>query len=240
MDSTTLAYLAGAMDSDGHFSIKKSTYHRRVRKDAFNAVYSERIGLHQVTPQIPSLLHACFGGSYFLGKGPTPNSRPLYRWQSTDLKAAKACIALLPYLRVKRAQAKVLLELRESKAPGYGQVAYWFVKEFPHWRDMELITSTEAMRMLGYGDRGMLTQAIKNGTIVALPYQIRGREVPRFPRLLVERLQSYRDRNGSMKRRPDELIAWRERLFQEARELNKIGINGTPIYHRTGPYQPIP
>lgn len=238
IEPTVLAYLAGAMDSDGYFSIKKSTYHMRVRGDATNATYSEKIGLHQVTPQIPELLKACFGGALYLGKPQTPNSKAMYRWACTDTQAAVACAALLPYLRVKRQQAERLLELRESKGGHYGQYSYWFAQEHPDWLTLPLLTYQEAAELMGYKSVSMVTQAVKNGTLLALPYDHQGKYhvLPRIPRLLIEQIRENLARDGRARNQPPQLVAWRERLWGDVREMNKIGIDGTPIYHRTGHY----
>ncbi len=240
MDIETLAYLAGAMDSDGFLTIKKSTYHRRVRMDAHNAVYSERMGLKQITPDIPHLLRDTFGGSLRLNKGGTENSRPLWGWEVTNLSAAEACRRLLPYLRVKRQQADILLELRTSKQGFYEQAAYWFVLENPDWASGPLVTTTDAAKMLGHKDFRSTSQAISNGTLIALPYNHGGREVPRVPLALIELVKAQSGKDGRAQVQAPQLIAWKERLFRQVQELNKIGINGTPIYHRTGPYLPIP
>lgn len=234
----TLAYLAGAMDSDGSIGIKKSTYHRRVRGDAKNAIYSERISLKQVTPQIPQLLQETFGGSLGKHLPGTPNSKPLYVYSATDVNAANACQAMLPYLRVKRRQAENLLRLRASKGGRMWQASYWFEKEYPRWRRMELVTGTEAAAIIGYTNKGSVSQAIRNGTLLALPYDNTGRERPRIPRLLAERVAESAGRGGKHIQAP-QLIALRETLYQRARELNKTGINGTPTYFKTGPYQQI-
>ena len=235
-----IAYLAGAMDSDGFFTIKKSSYHMRVRGDAGQHTYSERVGLKQVTPDIPRLLQATFGGGLARNKPGSSNGKPLWAWHATDKIAAAACEALLPYLRVKRAQAEVVLELRKSKGKGYWQQAYWFAAEYPDWQAMDLMTYQEAAEMLGYRRCVDVGQAIRNGTLLALPW-IRGQQdQPRIPRLLVESVRRSQQltRSGRHARCPESLIAWRERLYQTVRELNRIGVNGTPIYHRTGPYTP--
>lgn len=239
MDSLTFAYLAGAMDSDGYFSIKRSTYHIRVRGDAVNAVYSEKMGLHQVTPEIPELLKECFGGSMYLAAAQTPNSKPMYRWTATDTKAAQACEALLPYLRVKRKQAETLLELRQSKDAKYLHLSYWFLQEHPNWQELELITCVEAAAILGHTNIHSVSQAISNGTLLALPYKRPSSNgQPRIPRLLVERIKALQSKDGRCSTMPPPLIEWRQSLHDRIRELNKIGVNGTPIYHRTGHYAP--
>jgi len=239
--STTLAYLAGAMDSDGCISIKKSTYHLRVRKDSSNPTYSEQLSLKQVTPQIPELLAATFGGMVRLAAGQTENSKPLFHWQTTDTTAARAAQMLLPYLLVKCRQAELVLELRASKEGRYRQLSYWFEKENPDWREGELIVASEAMRILGYSTRGLLSQAVGNKSILAIPVPRGGhKEYPRFPKAFVQAYAEFAatssDNRG--RRRPPQLIAWRDRLWQQVRELNKIGVYGTAIYHRTGCHAP--
>lgn len=110
-----LAYLAGAIDSDGTIGVKKSTYAVRVTKDSAQATYSERLALRQVGREIPDLLLAAFGGSVYVTKPSVPRGRPLWSWAITDKKAAGALEALLPFLRVKKAQARNALALRAVK-----------------------------------------------------------------------------------------------------------------------------
>jgi hypothetical protein len=115
MEEVMKAYLAGCLDCDGYFTIKRSTYAMRVTGDAHNPVYSEKIGLKQVKPEVVELLFKYFAGYKRIEKPSARNGKPLFAWSVTD-KQAVACIsALLPYLRVKREQAELLLQLRESK-----------------------------------------------------------------------------------------------------------------------------
>lgn len=114
--SDVAAYLAGAIDSDGSIGIRRSTYAVRVTGDSRQATYSERVCLKQVTPQIPELLKSTFGGSLLLQKPSTTRGRPLYYWEATNKVAADALAAMLPFLRVKRAQAENALALRASKS----------------------------------------------------------------------------------------------------------------------------
>lgn len=127
-DSLELAYCAGVIDSDGTIGIKRSTYQMRVTQDSGQPSYSERICVRQVEPQAVRLLHRLFGGYLGINKPSTERGRPLFSWQVTDKKAAQCLTALLPYLRIKRAQAENCLALRELKeqskrarvAPGRG------------------------------------------------------------------------------------------------------------------------
>jgi hypothetical protein len=107
-----LAYLAGAMDSDGFISMTKRVINGSV-------TYSEFIGLAQVTDTVPKMLQERFGGYIQLrtrrGEA-AKNWRPIYYWAATTKLAANAIGQLRPYLRVKAEQADVLLALRASKA----------------------------------------------------------------------------------------------------------------------------
>lgn len=114
-DDLLYAYLAGAIDSDGCITVKRSTYAMRVRGDAGAPIFSERVMLKQVTPEIPTLLRDTFGGSLRVDRPTAARGRPLHAWQATDLRAAVCLKALLPFLRIKRAQALNCLALRASK-----------------------------------------------------------------------------------------------------------------------------
>ena len=109
------AYIAGCLDCDGSFGIKRSTYAMRVRGDAGQPIFSERILFAQVKPEVPMLLKELFGGSHGIDKSRTANSKPIHRWYITDRQAVECVNAVLPYLRIKKQQAELLLKLRELK-----------------------------------------------------------------------------------------------------------------------------
>lgn len=113
--SEILSYLAGCLDSDGYFGIKKSTYNQRVLKDSKNPSYQEKIQLKQVYETVPKLLQEVFGGSYYKEKPSTKNGRVLYVWNVSNKQAADAARKLLPFLRLKKKQASLLLAIRSSK-----------------------------------------------------------------------------------------------------------------------------
>lgn len=239
MSKLIYAYLAGALDADGSFGIKRSTYHKRVLRDADNPTFSETVALKQVTPQVPQLLKDTFGGYMRVAPPNTPNSRPAYVYVATDRVASEICRQVMPYLRIKQEQASTLLVLRHTKEKtAYQQHSYWFLQNYPNWESSPLITSTEAAELLGYTHVASVSQAIRKGTLVALPYDNKGQQVPRIPLLLVERIASEQRTAGRRAKRPPELISWREELYQKVRELNKTGVDGTPVYHKSGYYTP--
>lgn len=110
-----LAYCAGVIDSDGTIGIKRSTYAMRVLGEASQPVFSERVCVKQVEIAAVSLLHTLFGGRFGMDDPSAKRGKPLYVWQVTDKKAATALYLMLPYLRIKQAQAKNCLQLREIK-----------------------------------------------------------------------------------------------------------------------------
>ena len=110
-----LAYCAGTIDADGTIGVKRSTYGARVIGDRSQPSYSERICVKQVEKAAVSLLKETFGGTLYLAAPSAKNGRSLWAWQVTDKRAANCLKAILPYLRIKRAQAENCLALRSVK-----------------------------------------------------------------------------------------------------------------------------
>jgi hypothetical protein len=113
MDSHTLAYLAGVMDSDGWFTIRRD----EAREWPGSYSHSENIGCGQTSEAAVSLLSENFGGKITLRsrKGREDSWQPVHYWWLGNRRAADCVRALRPYLRIKGAQADLLLALRASK-----------------------------------------------------------------------------------------------------------------------------
>jgi len=126
-----LSYLAGVMDSDGFFSIRKDTYGIRVLKSSKNPAYYEKVGIKQVKNDVVNIIHKKFGGCYSLEKSSSKNGKPLFSIQLTNLKAHNFIKLIYPFLRIKKEQAEILLKLRESISKGKTQVIY--VKRKNRW-----------------------------------------------------------------------------------------------------------
>lgn len=224
-----LAYLAGCMDSDGYFGIRKSTYGIRKRKDCLSPTYNERMSLKQVKEDVPKLLQETFGGHVYCEER-GGNSKSLWVYGSQNKIAYNACVKMLPYLRVKKEQAELLIKLRETKGKTkMRQLTYWFEKENPNWEEMEMITHEEVMDVLGYSHISEVSQAIRNNTLLSLPYR-HGKKEPRVPKKLVYDLTSYFESNklGSSTT-PQQLLDLRDSYYLQVKELNRIGVNGTAI-----------
>ena len=114
IDERVLAYIAGIMDADGYFTIKRDTYRTRVIKDRENPTYYERVGIKQTSKEAIELIYKYFGGYYHIEKSSAKNGKPLYAVELRNLKAHNFIKAIYPYLRIKKKQAEILLKLRES------------------------------------------------------------------------------------------------------------------------------
>lgn len=113
---TLYAYLAGAIDADGFITIQRSTPSATRKDGRRSTYYTAKVGLSETNPIIPTLLYETFGGWLGTHQPKNPNHRCWYVWQSTNQLAANVVNALMPFLRLKRRQAELLLEFCEQVA----------------------------------------------------------------------------------------------------------------------------
>ncbi len=211
-DPLILSYLAGVIDSDGCIRVKKSTYAMRVRKDATQAVYAEQIMCKQVEPHAVELLHATFGGYRSVCDPTAKRGRPLHSWNIHSRSAGEALKALVPYLRIKRAQAENALALRAL----IGQGRRW---EVPPIVDGEpMVTATEFAALAGAKQITIL-QACRLKSIPSVRVG-RSRLVP------LSFLAAYKARMACGGRAPRAATVTEkmERCAIRSKELNRVGI----------------
>lgn len=110
---TDLAYIAGIIDGEGYVGIKRSTPRNRVTPG-----YHARIQIRMVDEEAIAFVAATLGGNYYREKSNASNGRPLYCYQASDAKAESILRSVLPWLRVKRRVALIVLSLREMQANG--------------------------------------------------------------------------------------------------------------------------
>lgn len=109
-DPLTIAYLAGVIDSDGYITASSST--RR------GVTYcAPRVGIAGTRRELHDLAASVFGGTVraYEPRGLRAHCRTQYQWVREGDAAALVIAAVLPHLRVKRAQAELALELQESR-----------------------------------------------------------------------------------------------------------------------------
>lgn len=108
-----LAYAAGIIDADGTIGIVRDTWAMR-HGVVCQATFTERIDVRQLEPEAVALLHQTFGGHRGVTRG-KDRKQPLQRWQIGDRGAASCLTLVQPYLRIKRRQADLCLEMRRLK-----------------------------------------------------------------------------------------------------------------------------
>lgn len=115
MKERTKAYVAGLMDAEGCFSI----YKPKVKENGPCTNYQPRIVLSSVDLPIIKWLVTNFGG-FFTKHIPT-KGRVWYQWNLNGKKVAPGFLSdILPYLKIKKAEALVLQEfyaLGDSQNP---------------------------------------------------------------------------------------------------------------------------
>ena len=136
--------------------------------------------------------------------------------------------------RLKPDRAQVLLDLETTNQRRYRLYSYWFEREHPGWAEGVLVDPGEAAGLLGFkGGKASVYQGVKNGTLVALR---RGRSLL-LPRDFVKVYARARTASRGVPSQPPQLVQWRQQLWGKVREMNKTGVHGTPVFHRSGPFR---
>jgi hypothetical protein len=210
-----LAYAAGVVDSDGTIGIKRDTYAMRVRKDAGQPIYYERMAVKQVETAAVNLLFSIFAGHLGMTKSQLKNGRPLHVWAIHNKAAGRAIAQLLPFLRIKKAQAQNALALRSL----VGQGRRWEVPDIIPGEPM--VTATEFSKIVGTNPLSVM-QACRQGSVPSLRVG-RNRMVP------VSYIQAYKNRlaSGGHAPRSSKITEQMEALYQRAKALNKVGLRQT-------------
>lgn len=202
MDSSpiNLAYAAGVIDSDGYIGVRRGPHH-----------YSARMMVKQVTPQAVDLLYEMFGGWRSSQPPSLKRGRPLLTWEVHSASAGRACEALLPYLRIKRAQAENAIDVcRINSEPRRHR---WDVPEVVEGEPM--VTMAEAARRLGKSYQ-VVIQAVRLGSVPHV------RSGPRKVLIPESYLPVWAERRATPGRHP-EVTARLEACFLRAKELNRVG-----------------
>ena len=201
MDSLpiNLAYAAGVIDSDGYIGVRRGPR------------YSARVMVKQVQPEAIDLLHEMFGGYRSTSPPAAERGRQLLTWEVHSASAGRACEALLPYLRIKRAQAENAIEVCRINAEPQRRRF-----DIPAVRDGEpMVTMAEAARRLGKSYQ-VVIQAVRHDSV---PHVRTG---PRKVLIPESYLPIWAARRNSARRHPD-VTARLETRFLRAKELNRVG-----------------
>jgi hypothetical protein len=112
-DPATLGYLAGFLDGEGTIGISSAFAKGRSR----NPSHFPHVMIANADRAVMEWIRDTVGGSLDVPRPSThkPHWRPSYRWRLHGRNAETFIDALLPYLRVKRPQAEVVLRLRQIR-----------------------------------------------------------------------------------------------------------------------------
>ena len=212
---TDLAYAAGVLDSDGYIGVQRSDYRMRVRKDGQTPTYSARVMVKQVTPEAIDLLHAGWAGYRGSGAPTAKRGRPLYTWEAKAAAAARCLKDVLPYLRIKRAQALNALEV--CRIVQLGPRRFTVPAVVP---GEPMVTVAEAAERLGKSYETVY-QAVREGSVPC----IRGARNGSKPSVFIPEsyLPVWASRGHTPSRAP-ETVAQLHACFLRAKELNRVGV----------------
>lgn len=114
------AYLAGVIDSDGSIGISRRTEKKNSKGYSYREIIQLTWKKTDQTVAFVEMLKNIYGGSTGFYKGGFNNSTDTVKYSADGKKAERMAKDLLPYLRLKRGQAELLLEMRSIKNVKYG------------------------------------------------------------------------------------------------------------------------
>jgi|SoiMetStandDraft_2_1073263.scaffolds.fasta_scaffold00037_9 hypothetical protein len=108
---TTMSYLAGIVDGEGCIGLEHLSPTKNRKKD----YYVCRLTVVNTSEELMKLLVSSLKGQYDTRKK-IEGRKTCYRWHVFGKDLEQAILALLPYLRIKKKQAKLVLEYRNTVA----------------------------------------------------------------------------------------------------------------------------
>lgn len=129
------AYAAGIIDGEGCIQIRKTAVKRII--DGF--AYSLTILVNMCDGEALDFLFGKFGGSIYRTKNYEDGIKklPVYRWEIRTKKAAEFLKRLVPFLRIKKAQAELAIRF-QAHVKDYSQGISDNEREFREWAYQEM------------------------------------------------------------------------------------------------------
>ena len=115
-DPLEVAYFAGLFDGEGSVAL----YWRTDRKAKGRKNLGWFLNIANTDPRPLVRAHQLFGGGFVPQPSRSPRNRMSWVWYINGSKAERFLAAILPFLRIKKAQAEIFLALRASM-PGAGR-----------------------------------------------------------------------------------------------------------------------
>lgn len=112
-NNITLSYAAGIVDGEGCITLSKCK-----KKNSKNCLkYKMTVVVSMCNPKVPEFLHNNFGGALntYKWSGPKSNVRlPIHIWQIHTQMAGWFLKIILPFLLIKKEQAKLAIEYLDN------------------------------------------------------------------------------------------------------------------------------
>jgi len=105
MNRETVIYLAGFIDADGCISIGRHKAQKRKYPS-----YQPKLQVGSTSPEVLDLCRTTFGGNVWPDTSKHGN-KAFYQWVIYGQQMRKALLALMPFLKLKKRQAEIALEL---------------------------------------------------------------------------------------------------------------------------------
>ena len=115
MRKTDLAYVAGIVDGEGSISIIA----QKTSKNRFGHTFFVQVSVANTNEWLVRQLQMFFGGSVYYNKRKVErgegNWKPVYKWQIDTNGAVQFLVAILPYLKLKKAQAEIVISFQDRR-----------------------------------------------------------------------------------------------------------------------------
>jgi len=115
MKKTDIAYLAGMFDGEGCIVIHDRKW--QTKRGLLRQGFYPEICLANTNEWIIHQFRFAFGGNIYLRKKTTTKSQAIWAWQTTSKKATRCLEVLLPYLKLKKRQAELAIEMEKRRRP---------------------------------------------------------------------------------------------------------------------------
>lgn len=110
IDAVSLAYAAGIVDGEGTIGITELS----PRKDRRSPQFRAYVAVVMTDPAVPLWMAQTFPGTVHAYAGRQPGHKGTFGWRLANRRAAEFCGLLVPYLKVKRAQAELLVHFYDE------------------------------------------------------------------------------------------------------------------------------
>jgi hypothetical protein len=163
-DPLVLAYLAGAIDADGHITIQRSLRKVGKRYRHRPTYYFPKMGYTSTNGAVPDLLKQTFGGAVHHYRPSNARHKPVQVWYIGTAQCGIAARLLTPFLRQKVEQAVLVAELCEiiarqhieqtqTQKPPYRITPEHLAVRERYWEEVTLLNEPSNRRVHFLGKR---------------------------------------------------------------------------------------